>query len=401
MKKFLLVVIAVIVSFGLKAQGIQFEHGTFAEALAKAKTEKKLVFMDCYTSWCGPCKMLARDIFPQKAVGDFFNQHFVNVKMDMESGEGVGLKEKYDVKAYPTLLFISPDGEVVHKLVGGMPAEELIEEAKVALVPELRTGALKQKYDGGNREHDFLITYLRALKKQYDQEGMTLVARELVKGSSLEQYMTMELFYVIAAARFPYESKEFKYLLENRDKVKDVAGVYEIRVVYDDVVYNYLKDYASKCESLEALRKEIEYCFAQIEQHNIEEVKKYLEYIYYLANDQLLTWYDVKMEEAANIDDDSRYASFMRALGEEVVRTPKLNSSKEVMSQVMELMHEFSEKEQGAIFGNLILTQLYQKQSDKRNAIKYFELFCSANEKAGGDNTHSKLIELKKDIDSL
>ena len=45
---------------------IQFDEGSFTEVLTKAKQEKKMVFMDCYTSWCGPCKMMTEEVFPQK-----------------------------------------------------------------------------------------------------------------------------------------------------------------------------------------------------------------------------------------------------------------------------------------------------------------------------------------------
>lgn len=88
---------------------------SFAGALKAAKAENKTVFMDCYTSWCGPCKMMTNDIFPQEKVGKYMNENFVCVKYDMEKGEGVELKKRYEVSAYPTFLVIDGVGTMVHR----------------------------------------------------------------------------------------------------------------------------------------------------------------------------------------------------------------------------------------------------------------------------------------------
>ena len=60
---------------------IQFDEGSFTEVLTKAKQEKKMVFMDCYTSWCGPCKMMVQDVFSREDVGQFMNTHFVKIPL--------------------------------------------------------------------------------------------------------------------------------------------------------------------------------------------------------------------------------------------------------------------------------------------------------------------------------
>lgn len=114
---------------GLKAQGnagIQFFHGTFAEAQAKAKQENKLIFMDAYTSWCAPCRFMAANVFTDPSVGEYYNAHFVNLKVDMEKGEGPDLSRRYSVMAYPTLLFIDGNGAVKSRTMGGKSASEFI-----------------------------------------------------------------------------------------------------------------------------------------------------------------------------------------------------------------------------------------------------------------------------------
>jgi len=98
--------------------GIAFTSATFDELLAKAKAENKLVFIDGYTSWCGPCKMLAKQTFPQKEVGAYMNPRFVSAQIDMERGEGPELAKHFNVSAYPTMLILRPDGTLVDKIVG-------------------------------------------------------------------------------------------------------------------------------------------------------------------------------------------------------------------------------------------------------------------------------------------
>ena len=94
MKKIVLAVFMAAMALSLSAQ-INFREGGFAEALEAAKSENKLVFMDCYTSWCGPCKLMASKEFVQEKAGEYFNPRFVSVKIDMEKGEGVASEESF------------------------------------------------------------------------------------------------------------------------------------------------------------------------------------------------------------------------------------------------------------------------------------------------------------------
>jgi thioredoxin-related protein len=129
------------------AQGINFEShdAKWADILAKAKTENKVIFVDAYTTWCGPCKKMAADVFPQKEVGDYFNKNFINAKIDMEKGEGPQLSKQYKVRAYPTYLFVDGNGELVHKSLGMMPAPDFIKVAESAADPNKQFFTLKKK----------------------------------------------------------------------------------------------------------------------------------------------------------------------------------------------------------------------------------------------------------------
>ncbi len=116
-----------------QAQGIDFFHGSMAEAQAKAKAEGKLLFVDAYATWCGPCRWMASNVFTDAKVGDFFNKNFINVKLDCEKGEGPDFARSYGIRAYPTLFIIGADGKVVKKTMGAKQAEDLIGFGKQAI----------------------------------------------------------------------------------------------------------------------------------------------------------------------------------------------------------------------------------------------------------------------------
>jgi thiol:disulfide interchange protein len=114
--------------------GIEFFHGSWEDALLVAEAEKKLIFLDAYAVWCGPCKMMAATAFKDKAVGEFFNKNFINYKMDMEKDvHGSRLTTKFELVAYPTLYFINGKEKLIHTQMGAQNAAQLLALGKTAL----------------------------------------------------------------------------------------------------------------------------------------------------------------------------------------------------------------------------------------------------------------------------
>jgi thiol-disulfide isomerase/thioredoxin len=142
---------------------MKFEKGDWESVLAKAKEENKIVFVDFYTTWCGPCKLMVRDIFPLKNVGDFYNANFVNYKIDAEKGEGIALAQKYGVKAFPTYIFTDADGNFLHQAVGAFPADDFITQGKTALNPKKQ---LKNMLVDTERSKAEMPSYLRDLSSK-------------------------------------------------------------------------------------------------------------------------------------------------------------------------------------------------------------------------------------------
>ncbi|PWK28337.1 thioredoxin-like protein [Arcicella aurantiaca] len=111
-------------------QGVTFFEGTLQAGLEKAKNENKLIFVDCYTTWCGPCKVLKQYTFKDANLGDFMKQNYICLAIDMEKPEGMTIAKRYGIEAYPTLLFLDKYGRVVNHQVGGIGAEALLAKAE-------------------------------------------------------------------------------------------------------------------------------------------------------------------------------------------------------------------------------------------------------------------------------
>jgi thioredoxin-related protein len=115
------------VVYNNKAQGIHFIEADWNKALLEAKKQNKLIFLDAYASWCGPCQLLKRNTFPDKEAGEFFNKNFINVAVNMEKGNGPALVAQYQVDAYPTLVIADADGNMVTYTKGYISPKQLID----------------------------------------------------------------------------------------------------------------------------------------------------------------------------------------------------------------------------------------------------------------------------------
>ncbi|WP_346986029.1 thioredoxin family protein [Chryseobacterium sp. POE27] len=200
------------------AQGIKFEETNFNTILAKAKKENKLVFIDAYTTWCGPCKLMAKNVFPQKNVGDYYNANFINAKIDMEKGEGIDIAKKYNVKAFPTYLFVDGNGELVHRTLGYVEEKDFIQFAKDAGDPSKRLGTLKKKFEDGEKDPAFLKN-LAGLTMYSDSE---FAARVLERYFSGKTELDREDIQMLLSATQSTDSPLYKTFLAKKAEITKV-----------------------------------------------------------------------------------------------------------------------------------------------------------------------------------
>lgn len=168
MKKIGLLFVALVAAVAVMAQGIVFETGTWSELLAKAKETGKPVFVDVYTTWCGPCKVMSKDIFPLESVGKVYNESFVSYKLDAEKGEGIDLAKKYEVRGYPTYLYLKPDGTVFYRFMGSMSEQAFLMRTQSALSESTDPRPIsvwESEYPAHQSDTAFIRAYLKKRSK--------------------------------------------------------------------------------------------------------------------------------------------------------------------------------------------------------------------------------------------
>lgn len=227
MKKSIFLVLLAISSL-VKAQetGVVFLHDTvLSTALAQAEKQGKLLFVDCYTTWCGPCKNLSKNIFPLKEVGDFYNQHFVNAKFDMDQPEGKMMMEKYQIRGFPTLLFLNANGELVHLSIGGGGAEDIIELGKAALDTTKNLISLLKKIKNGDRSEATLTLYLQSNPNEDNKE---VLLNEYFNRLDDEGKLSKPAWELLRNYIRDMDHKQFQFLLANRSEFEKSFGKPEV-----------------------------------------------------------------------------------------------------------------------------------------------------------------------------
>lgn len=194
--------------------GIYFETGDWMTVIARAKAAQKPIFVDVYTDWCAPCKKLEKDIFTQPEVANFFNQNFINFKINAEKDEGVEFSGTFEVDAYPCMLFFDSNGNLVHRTTGYFDAQAFIENGKNALNPERQLIRLQQEYESGNRTEQLMRNYAYALFTAGDTR-VAAVVRQLLTAQTAANWYKPENWELIRQVELDIESPVFDYVAKN------------------------------------------------------------------------------------------------------------------------------------------------------------------------------------------
>lgn len=392
------VLFSILTFVNLQAQGIKFEEGNWASVKEKTKKENKLIFVDAYTSWCGPCKWMAKNVFTNDTVGKFYNEKFINYTMDMEKGEGIAFAKEYKISVYPSLLFLDSLGKVMHKAIGSRSVKDFVALGEKALNPELRLAAWQKKYNTGNREPEFIRNYLTVL----EEAGMETneIATWYFAMQKDDDLLTKENWEMLNNFLKNSDSKTFNYLLKNKEKFYSLAGKEKVDNKILDV---YQSAYRSAFNRRGVDEEQFSKAIAQIKNSGLPESDK-------LLLDANMNYYKIKGDWQQYTENTILYcnkylmnnstpqtASELNNIAWAFYEDPKI-TNKEALKNAVAWAKKSTEL-QDAYFNNDTYSALLYKAGNKKEAIKAAEKAIELAKKEGENASGTKeLLEKMKSM---
>ena len=161
---------------------------------------------------------MAREVFPDSKLGEFFNQNFINVKIDMEKGEGIKLKNDFNISAFPTMAWVNYKSQVVHRAVGYRNIEKLLIEGKNAVEGSINEAELYKQYKKNKKNPEKVKEYLDYLLKSHNSYA-TEVTQIYLDLLPEERYFERDkLNLIIRQIKSPF-SKYIDFLYENKEEL--------------------------------------------------------------------------------------------------------------------------------------------------------------------------------------
>ncbi|WP_027454775.1 thioredoxin family protein [Xylanibacter brevis] len=278
MKKLTLLMMMFLTAGAVMAQGIAFEPDgtTLEQASAKAKAENKLIFLDAFTTWCGPCKMMARTVFPQEQVGAAMNPKFVSVKIDMESPYGAPLAKKLQITAFPTFVIFNADAQEIGRFMGGSSAEEFLKRVEEKS-KDNASADLQARWKAGDRDPQFLFQYLKSLSATYKMQEAGEVAEAILDGKeeTFAADSTLRSIF-IRNIQNPF-AKSFVYTAKNPEVLAAYIGRGNVDAKIASVFTNYQRDLLVETADSVYLNQEVYDRFAALlKELNVKGGNQYL-----------------------------------------------------------------------------------------------------------------------------
>ena len=252
---------------------IIFQDIPFNKARELCLLENKLIFIAVSTSWCRPCKEMENTVFRIDSIADYFNSKFINIKIDLEFGEGMILDSLYSINSLPAYLFIDSSGKMQHRTGGRMASTEFLSEAITANLFDKNLAYYKSIFSANKNDKVFLLKYIDVLKKSKllttsDANEVLAIYFSKVNPEELLEQVNWSIFPSNASS---FKSIHYKYLIANKQKFDSLYS----KEVVDEKITNIISDTLDKISLQEIVDKEkYEIVKAQALLSNLNVIKK-------------------------------------------------------------------------------------------------------------------------------
>lgn len=241
-------------SYGNAPGKINFEQGlTWDQIKAKANIEKKYVFVDCFATWCLPCKKMDQDVYTNGEVADFINNHFISVKVQADTANSDGedvrrwygdahrIIKDYEIKSFPSFLFLSPEGMLIHQGLGFQPAPYFLALLRQALDPDQQYYTLLDKF----RRHSLAAEKMPALADRLDDIGRRKEAMEVARfyieehllQSGGDSLVSRNDLFFIAFHIQNTKSPAFRWFYQHSSRIDSIIDGHFSQKILDRVIY--------------------------------------------------------------------------------------------------------------------------------------------------------------------
>lgn len=208
---------------GLMAQ-IKFDEISLAEACAKAKSEKKSVLVVVSTTWCGPCKNLAKNVYPLKEVGDYINKDFISLRLEVDKHDPDDIKGRFGVGGYPTFLVLDGDGKEINRKTGmACDAEVFMTEVEKLKNHDVEVGIEYYREQYKKDPTKVLDLYWNLANLNLKDELNATIANE-IKTQSVRQNVTQARMYFYSIKIKNLKCPIFDFLLANSEEIDAIYG---------------------------------------------------------------------------------------------------------------------------------------------------------------------------------
>jgi thioredoxin-related protein len=349
----------------LKAQKakIDFVENDYKLVLEQSKTAKKPIFIMVYANWCPHCNKMKSGVLKDVTVVDFFNNNFINSMMDSETPSGKDFMRKFNIKSYPTFLYLDENETHLYSIGGEFTTEEFISESKKALNPYTQLPFLEKKFYDDVKNSENCLNYLNALRKGIDKNKTDEIVAKYFPTQNENQIISAMNWKIIAFGVNDLNSKEFSFVLNHQN---DFAKVASPKRVEDKIISVVNKSLKRNIESLDS----INYSKNRIIAKSSNSTKV----------DSLVFKYDLQMYEASK-----NWAKYKQTASESIEKWAwndykTINEISKIYIQHInekeDLKHAVSWAKRSVELNdsaesNFLLARLYNKIKDKKASMEY------------------------------